>query len=56
MDLDLVHCWFLVGKKKDYHWRRKQARKLGRCDSNLQNLKALLTHSLTHSPNDQGRC
>ena len=26
----------------------KQARKLGRCDSNLQNLKTLLTHSLTH--------
>ena len=30
----------------------KQARKLGRCDSNLQNLKTLLTHWLNHL----GRC
>ena len=31
---------------------REQARKLGRCDSHLQNLKTLLTDSLT----DRGRC
>ena len=28
----------------------KQARKLGRCDSYLRNLKTLPTHSLTHRP------
>ena len=29
--------------------QRKQAHKLGRCDSYLQNLKLSITHSLTHS-------
>ena len=40
---------FLFGTEIGEH-QLKQARKLGRCDSYLQNLKTLLTHWLTQSP------